>query len=216
LLLLAVWVAYRLYPFVPTLDFGKYWHAIRPVLLDPLPHGSDPFRLCLMWLLCCMLVEATAGAGRTVRLFPILAGAVFLGRVLIAGDALSSADVAGACVAYALWLLLFRRAPARHAILAGFLAALLLAARMPPLYGPDWPAWLERFFLYGGLIWLLGRAGLRPLIATLATAALLIVVGLSQTHLHPRPAAIQDAGVALAAGVLFYLAGLSRPRRSRP
>jgi hypothetical protein len=213
-LLLAAWVATRLYPYVPSLDPGKYWRALRPVLTDPLPHGGDPARLGLLWLLCCMLVEAAAGAGRTVRLFPILAGAIFLGRVLMAGDALSSADVAGACVAYALWLLLFRRAPARHAILAGFLAALLVAVRFPPLHGLDWPAWLERFFVYGGLIWLLGRAGMRPVLATLATAGLLVVIGLSQTHLHP--AAIQDAGVALAAGVLLYLAGLSLPRRSRP
>ena len=41
-------------------------------------------------------------------------------------------------------------------------AALLVAVRFPPLHGLDWPAWLERFFVYGGLIWLLGRAGMRP------------------------------------------------------
>jgi hypothetical protein len=216
LLLLAVWVAYRLYPFVPTLDFGKYWHALRPVLLAPLPHGSDPFRLCLMWLLCCMLVEATAGAARTVRLFPALVGAIFAAKVVIVDNALSSADIAGATVAYVLWLLLFRRAPARHAILAVFFAALLAAMRLDPLRGLDWLSLLERAYLYGGLIWLLTRAGMRLLFATLATALFLVVIGVAAAHGQVRAAEITGGAVAICAGALFYVSALSLPRRSRP
>jgi hypothetical protein len=216
LLLLAVWIAYRLYPFIPTLDFGKYWHAIRPVLLDPLPHGSDPFRLCLMWLLCCMLVEATAGAARTVRLFPVMAGAIFAAKIVIVDNALTSADVAGATVAYVLWLLLFRRAPARYAILAVFFAALLAAMRLDPLRGFDWSSLLERVFLYGGVIWLLTRAGMRLLVATLVTALFLVIIGVAAAHGHVRPAEIIGGAVAVGAGALFYVSALNLPRRSRP
>jgi hypothetical protein len=168
LLLLAAWVLYRLYPYMPVLSWDKYWRALRPVLTDPLPHGSDPVRWCLLWLLACMLVEATAGAARTVRVFSILAGAVFAARVAIADTALSSGEVAGACVALVFWLLLFRRAPARHAILAALLAALIVATSAP--HGWSWPAVLDRGFLYGGLIWLLVQAGMRLMLATGATA----------------------------------------------
>jgi hypothetical protein len=201
---------------VPALDVGKYWHAIRPVLWDFLPHGGDPFRLCLMWLVCCMLIEAAAGAARTVRLFPILAGAVFAARVLIADTVLSSADIAGACVAYALWLLLFRRAPARYAILAAFFAAMLVAMRLPPLHGVVWLSVVERVFLFGALIWLLTRAGLKVTVATLATALLLLIVQLGETHFLLRPALVTNAGIAIGVGALFYVAGLSLSRRSRP
>jgi hypothetical protein len=216
LLLLTAWVLYRLYPYVPTLDVGKYWHAIRPVLWDFLPHGGDPFRLCLMWLVCCMLIEAAAGAARTVRLFPMFAGAIFLARVLIADVALSSADIAGACVAYALWLLLFRRAPARYAILAAFFAAMLVAMRLPPPHGLAWPPVVERLFLFGSLIWLLTRAGLRLTLATLATALLLLIIQLGEAHFQLRPALLTNAGLAIGVCAVFYAAGLSLPRRSRP
>ena len=217
LLLLATWIGYRLYPYVPAFDLSKYWHAIRPVLQDPLPHGGDPFRLCLMWLLCCMLVEAAAGAARTVRLFPTLAGAIFAARVLIVDDVLTSGDVAGATVAYVLWLLLFRRAPARHAILALFFAAMLAAMRLGPAaaHGFGWTSLLEKAFLYGGLIWLLNRAGMRLLLATLATALLLLATGIAVTHGVIRTAEITNAVVALCAGALFHVAALNLPRRSR-
>lgn len=215
-LLLAACVVYRLYPYVPTLDFAKYWRAIRPVLLDPLPHGSDPFRLCLMWLLCCMLIEATAGAARTVRLFPVFAGAIFAARVLIADTLLSSADIAGACVAYALWLLLFRRAPARNAILAVFFAAMLAARHLQPSHGLGWITMVEWGFLSGGLIWLLNRAGLRLLFATLATALLVLATGLAATHGHMRAAEMTDVVLAICVGALFFATNLSLPRLSRP
>jgi hypothetical protein len=222
LLLLAAWIGYRLYPYVPTLDLTKYWHAVRPVLLNPLPHGSDPFRLCLMWLLCCMLVEASAGAPRTVRLFPLLAGAILAAKVVIVDNAVTSGDLAGACVAYVLWLLLFRRAPARHAILALFFAAMLAALRLAPSaphgspWGFGWLSLLDRAFLYGGLIWLVNQAGMKLLYATLATAALLLVTGVAATHGYARPAVIADAAMAIGVGALFRVVNFSPLRRSRP
>jgi hypothetical protein len=214
LLLLAVWVLYRLFPYVPVLSLQDYWHALRPVLLDPLPHGGDPVRWCLLWLLCCLLVAAAAGAARTVRLFPILAGAIFAARVVIGGTALSSGDVAGACVAYVFWLLLFRRLPARHAILAALLAAMLVATHRGGPHGWTWIALLERGFVYGGLIWLLTQAGLR---LTLATGAVAVLLGvMAATHGTLRILTFADAGVAAGMGALLYVAAFSRPRRSRP
>jgi hypothetical protein len=216
LLLLAAWIGYRLYPFLPSLDPGKYWRAIRPVLAEPLPHGSDPFRLCLMWLLCCMLVEATAGPALAVRAYPLLAAAIFAAKVLVIDNAVTSGDVAGACVAFGLWLLVFRRAPARHAILAAFFVALLIAMRLPPPRGFDWPAMLERAYLYGGLIWLLMQAGMRLTYATVATALFVLAIGVAAAHGHVRPAELTGPGVALGLGALFYGVAFSLPRRSRP
>jgi hypothetical protein len=215
-LLLAAWMVYRLYPYAPTLDVSKYWPAIRPILLDPLPHGSDPFRLCLLWLLCCMLVEATVGAARTVRLFPLFAGVIIAARVVIADTVLSSADVAGACVAYVLWLLLFRRAPARYAILAVFFALMLAALHLASPHALGWIALLDRAFLYGGLIWLLNRAGLRLSFATLATALLVFITALAATHGQFRAGEVTDLALALGAGALFYATSFSLPRLSRP
>jgi hypothetical protein len=227
LLLLGLWVAYRLYPFSVTLNPLHYWHAIRPVLLDPLPHDGDPVRWCLSWLLACMLIEAVSDAARAVRLFPIFAGAVLLARVVIGGAALSSGEVAGATVAWVFWLLLFRRLPGRHAILALFIAALTAAQHLPLLSGAA-PGWarglgvlhgtglallLEKLFVYGGLIWLLNRAGMRLLFATLAAMLLVLATALARTQFVAGPAQMIDALVAAAAGGLLFVAAMRLPGR---
>src|SRR3974377_2134720 len=40
-LLLPIFLAYRLFPYVPVIDLHKYWHAVQPMLLQPtLPPGE--------------------------------------------------------------------------------------------------------------------------------------------------------------------------------
>ncbi|MBS0559714.1 MAG: hypothetical protein JSR21_06645 [Proteobacteria bacterium] len=144
------------------------------------------FRLCIDWLLAALLIEAATDATRAARLFLYAAGGIFALRVLIAGTALSSADIDGAAVALLLWLLVFRRAPGRHAIAAGLLAMTLVSARLasPLVHAASpataWraasaPALLRGAFEYGGLAWLLARAGLRSWLAAAASAALALI-----------------------------------------
>jgi hypothetical protein len=183
LLLLAGWVLTRLLPFTLVLDPGalgpgRWWRAVRPFLENPLPAGGNVFRLCLGWLLCAMLIEAAFGAARAARLFLYFAGGVFAARVLLAGAPLTGSDVGGALSALVLWLLLFRRAPARYAILAVLFALTVLALGVPPLLRVHSVSVLaELAFLYGGLAWLLVRAGARLSWALLGTALLFVARG---------------------------------------
>jgi len=186
-MLLALWALARLHPFVPSIDPGKWWRALRPFLETPLPaSGGEVFRLCIDWLLAALLIEAASDAARTARFFLYGAGAVFALRVAIAGTELFSADIDGAVVALLLWLLVFRRAPGRHAILAAVLAVTLVSARLavPHVHAANpraaWraasvPALLRGAFEYGGLAWLLARAGMRPWLAVAAAGALLLI-----------------------------------------
>ena len=71
--LLALWLGYRLYPYVPTIDLHKYWEALKPVILYPSPVAYDLFRYTAIWLTIGNLIEAIAGsqlrhAGRPVIL----------------------------------------------------------------------------------------------------------------------------------------------------
>jgi hypothetical protein len=207
LLLLVIWAAARLYPFVPSLDPAKYWRAIYPFLWNPLPVGGDAFRLCLCWLLCAMLVESTAGAARTVRLFAWLAGCIMAGRAIIIGGVLTGSDIDGAVVALGLWLLLFRRAPARHAVLATFFAAMVVTYRLATPPRLVLPALLDGLFLAGGLVWLLAHAGLRPPVAAGAAGSALLALGLVAAHRHLAPASFADAAAALAMGGVMAAAG---------
>jgi VanZ family protein len=61
----------------------------------------------------------------------------------------------------------------------------------------------HKCFAYGALVWLLMRAGLRVLGATLATVALLLVVELLQAWLPGKAAEITDPLLALVAGGLI-------------
>jgi hypothetical protein len=115
-----------------------------------------------------------------------------------------------------LWLLVFRRAPARNGILAAFVAAMLFATRMEGEHGFAWITLVDKAFLYGGLVWLLVRSGLRVVVATLATAVLLLAAGVAASHGHVRPSAFGDPAVAVCAGAVVALCALSLPRRSRP
>ena len=63
----------------------------------------------------------------------------------------------------------------------------------------------EKVLLFGGLIWLLDRAGLGLKAATLLTATVLFATSLAQLHLPGRSASITDPVMALLIGGMFGL-----------
>ena len=84
----------------------------------------------------------------------------------------------------------------------------------------DTLAFLEKFFLYGSLIYLAGTALRRRWLAALLTAALLFAASWAETRLPGRSAEITDAVLALMIGGAFALLpadwdGDATPRRRR-
>ena len=71
---------------------------------------------------------------------------------------------------------------------------------------------VEKFFLYGALIWLLMRAGLRLWRATVAVAILLLFCSFVEMYIPGRSAGISDALLAVLIGMLLRLTiGMRRP-----
>jgi hypothetical protein len=66
-------------------------------------------------------------------------------------------------------------------------------------------AFCEKFYQYGGLIWLLGRCGIPLPIGTCATALLLLVTSYAECWLPGRTAEITDAVMVLVIGGGFAL-----------
>jgi hypothetical protein len=64
-------------------------------------------------------------------------------------------------------------------------------------------SFLEKFFLYGSLIWIGSGAGLRLGVSAGAVAALLFATSLAELHLPGRSAEITDAAMALFIGATF-------------
>ena len=82
-LLVLSWLAYRLYPYVPTIDLHKYWKALKPVVLTPSLTGYDLFRQAAIWLTICALIEAIVRRRPAVFLVPLFVIAVLCAKVLI-------------------------------------------------------------------------------------------------------------------------------------
>jgi VanZ family protein len=227
-LLLALWLAYRLYPYVPTIDLHKYWDALKPVVFHPRPNGYDLFRYTAVWLTVGSLIEAIGGLRRGWLLFPLFITAVLFAKVVIIGKTLSAAEVTGAATALAVWLLLAIGVGARIRVIATALlfSAYIVAERLEPfrfsaygrafgwipfrsfLYGSvevNITSFLEKAFLYGALIWLLDRSGLRSGVSTILVAIMLFAASWAETCLAGRSAEITDALMALLIGIIIAL-----------
>src|SRR5258708_1272022 len=115
-LLLAAWLGYRLFPYVPPIDLHKYWDSLKPLILTPTLPPYDAFRYTAMWLAICAIGEAIVGQGRSRLIFPLFAVAVFAAKILILDKVLSVAEIFGAGAAFLLWLVLLARpGPRRRA-----------------------------------------------------------------------------------------------------
>jgi hypothetical protein len=63
-LLIVAWAAYRLYPFVPTIDLHKYWNTLKPLVFTPRASGYDLFRHTAIWLTIFTLLSKIAAERR--------------------------------------------------------------------------------------------------------------------------------------------------------
>jgi VanZ family protein len=233
-LLLAMFFGYRLYPYVPMIDLHKYWHAVRPMLLAPSLSPGELARYVITWLFIAVIVHSLYGFRRFLLLFPVLCGVEFLGKILVIGGVLKLTDIVGAILAYLLWAGALRWLPGRFAIVALLFAGLIVAQRLEPFtflmlphsfglipfgsfmrgsIGVAMQAFCEKFYEYGGLIWLLGRAGLPLPIGAGMTALLLLMTSVAECWLPARSAEITDALMAVVIGIAFaYLRTAARDR----
>ena len=94
-MLLAFWIGYRLCPYVPAVEVNKYWIAVEPIFLHPNLTTYDLLRDTAMWLTVGVHVEAAFRRRGFWLLFPLLAGSVMVGDVLVARRPLSVSEIAG-------------------------------------------------------------------------------------------------------------------------
>lgn len=228
-LLLGLWLGYRLFPYVPTIDLHKYWDALKPVVLNPTLTEYDLFRYTGIWLTIGALIEAIGGPKRSWRLFALFIASVLAAKVLIVDKTLSIAEIGGAGSALGVWLLLTLGVGARLrvSLIALLLCAVVVAERLAPFqFSPHgrqfgWIpflgfihgslevnilSFLEKAFLYGSLIWLLGKTGLRFGTSTILVTLLLFATSWAETYLVAnRSAEITDAVLALLMGTIIAL-----------
>ncbi len=220
-LLLAAWLGYRLYPFVPTINLHKYWDALKPVVLYPQLTPLGLVRQTAIWLCICILTEKIAGL-RSGRLYWLFAAFTVSAGILVISTRISVAQVAGIALAFVIWRLLRGIPRAQVAAAAALLlGGYIIAYRLEPFQfmpegerfswmpflslmrgsiDTDVQAFFEKFFLYGGLIWLLVQAGMATRIASLLVAVGLLATSGVEIFLPNRSAEVTDALLAMASG----------------
>jgi VanZ family protein len=226
-LLIVAWLAYRIYPYVPTINLHKYIDALRPVFGHPSLTAYDLFRQSAIWLTLFTLIGAIVRGRRPTWPVLLFALAVLCAKVMIIDTELRVAELTGVGVAFVVWFCLGRCSQrARAGIVGGVLCVYVTASRLEPfqfqtvagpfgwvpfrslMYGSvvvDTLSFLEKFFLYGSLLYLLGSASGRRLPVTVFVAALLLATSWMQIYLPGRSAEITDALLVLAIAAIFAL-----------
>jgi len=222
--LLLSWIGYRLAPFAPVLDPGKWAGSFAPLADTGLLTAGAVMPHLLAWLVLVPICERLA-PGRTLRLVVFAMAVVLAGRVLFAGIALDPAEVAGMLAALALAYPLLRL-PAERTV-SVLAAALIVLVAIQGLAPFDFQLAQDRFalvpfgesltqyratnltdmflrcFTDGALVWLLARSGLSVFAATTLGAGIVFSIELLQTWLPGHTAEITDPLLAIAAGGLI-------------
>lgn len=109
-LILAIWVAYRLAPFLPALDWQLVKDNLKALWRHPQPEALDVAFFTAAWLAAGYLMQAGDGRRRLDLLLPLLMAVVMgLELIIVHGGGLSADNLAGGLLALGLWFGLGRR-----------------------------------------------------------------------------------------------------------
>ena len=222
-ILLGAWLALRLFPFVPTLDFQHVKDAVKPLFADEIA-WLDVVRYFVVSLVVGRLLQALVAEPRARLAMPVLVFGVVAAKPFLLTRVLSLAEIVGVTAAVVVWLTLLHRQRMRTPIVAALVMLQVVLQGLLPFtptgtHGFSWmpfsgfesgsmavnlQAFLEKIFLYGSLVWLLAQSGMRLLTSVVVSAAFLAWVELTQTTLAGRTSEITDPLLAVLMGIALY------------
>lgn len=228
--LLFAWLAWRLFPYVPTIDLHKYWNSLKPVVLHPELDAYGVFRFAVLWLGVSHLLRVGLRPKVPFWLLAAAMAGYFGAKVLIVDQYLGLSEIAGAVAALFLSALPDTRFKLRG--LAVLFAVMVVCSRLfpwipsstirsfqwVPFYGflhgsltVDIQSFCEKTFLYGTLLLLLIEAGVPLNLACLGECLMLLATSGLETLIADRSAEITDAMLALCLALVY--GALGRPAR---
>ena len=192
-------------------------------MFSPRVSSYDLFRHTAIWL---TILLSKIAAERRLLVVPLFACFVLFSKILIVSTSLSVAEVAGAVVALLIWIALYPAGRIYLATVVSLFGAMVIAQRLEPFQFASYPipfgwvpfrsfmygsinidvlSFLEKFFQYGAVIWLLVEIGMSRRSATGIVVSTLFATSLAETYLPHRSAEITDALMALTIGGIFAL-----------
>ena len=241
-LLIGSWLAYRLFPFVPSIDFQAIKDSLKPLLLTPQISPVEIFHDAVAWLIVAALLPRLLPGKRLDLFLPLLMAGVFGLEVLIVQNSLSATNVAGAVLALVLWWGLLKHIRGQAGALAMLLCVMLLVDGLAPFSLAAVAApfnWLpfkgllggsmylnvqsisEKVFLYGSLVYVLwqtrlGQTRLGQTAGICIATAIVALIELSQMFFTDHTPEITDPIlVVLAAWALIALRNQEPPLQEK-
>lgn len=231
LALIGAWLAYRLVPFVPSIDLQAIKTSLKPLLLHPAFDMAGMIHDAAAWLVVAFLLRTVWRRDGIAAVLPLLILATFGLEVLIVDNAISLTNVAGAGVAVLLWWAVLGRLQAPAAVLAVLLAVAIATSALSPFLLLTQPAdfrWIpfsgflggsmfvnaqaacEKAFLYGSLVYLLGQTRLNRTFGLVLAVVFIAALEVAQRWIHGRlPEVTDPLLVVLMAAVLLALQKLA-------
>jgi VanZ family protein len=232
-LILACWLGARWSPAVPLAPTVRAGSFLLVGSVLPL----DLFRYFAAWLAVGLMTETLLGQRRSRIALPWLLAGSLLVRALAVE--IETAELVGGAAAALLWSGLLWRLRSRTVIAAALFVALLVWVALEPFHFSNtarafgWVpfrsfleaptdtairSFFEKAFLYGGMVWLLVRAGLSTGAATGFGATLVFCLRLIQVYLPGRSAEITDTLLFLMLATMMQLVSLAHhpPVKSEP
>src|SRR5699024_32894 len=101
--LLLMFLAYRLYPYAPSIDLHDYWRALKPMVLHPQASAYSVASYVITWSVVAALLADVAGWLRSRWLIILAMAAVTCGQVVIVNNRLSLSELIALPIAIMLW-----------------------------------------------------------------------------------------------------------------
>lgn len=228
LALIACWLAYRLVPFVPSIDFQLLKDSLKPLVDAPLDPVSC-VRDAAGWVVTAYLISQTWKGARLDLFLPLLMVLVLGLEVLIVANAVDRADVAGALIAAFLWFGFLRRLRRPEGPVVLLLAGTIALSGLAPFTAqPDavpfhWVPFrgflggsmyvnaqsaLEKTFLYGSLVFVIQRVSSRRITGVIFAFLFVGLIEFAQTRVVGHSPEITDPLLVILAS--FALLALEK------
>ena len=218
MLLVGCWMACRLIPFVPSLDWGEIKHGLKPLLLHPDLSFADIFRDFMAWTIFAHLCSYARARPLPIVYFVIMILGVLAAQVVIVNRVVTLPNVLGALAAGIMWWGLLRNSQKRTAILItltfGMVAVLGLmpfnltegkqAFQWIPLHGflTGNMLWntivlFEKMFFYGSMVWLLEESNINWRWSVIISTAWVSMIEIGQMWFSHHSPEITDPLIIL-------------------
>lgn len=233
----ALWIAWRLAPFIPRVDLGQLKRALQP-LFDPQLHLAAVGSYLCYWLIVSHALFSLTRRQVHVEALLILIAVVLMGRLLVGHQGFIPSELVALLLVLPGMILFDRiRTGPTQALLLVALSTIVLVERLFPfnfattpgsfdaLAPVHWaragfpvhsPLLLQKLFVLAALWWLLRQLGAAPRVVGIVLVGFVLGIEILQLWLPQRQASIAEPLLALLVALTLNAISGERALAARP